>query len=112
MEGEGEVLTPNVIMIAFPEEDIEYDKDKLAKMSKRLEDAKAFACKRWKWEYVHSLMEIDRLNKEVGATPEVGVVVLVVEDETNHGERTKGKVLRLIRGKDGVVRGLTQGTHH
>lgn len=47
-----------------------------------------------------------RLNKDVGATPEVGELVLVVGDEKNRGEWNKGKVLRLIRGKDGVVRGV------
>ena len=51
-------------------------------------------------------MEGHRLNKEGGATPVVGEVVLVVGDEKNRGERKKGKVLRLIQRKDGVVRGV------
>ena len=51
-------------------------------------------------------MESYRLNKDVGATPEVGEVVLVAGDKKNCGEWNKGKVLRLIRGKDGVGRGV------
>ena len=51
-EGEEEVLTPNVIMWgrdAHPIEDIEFiedDKEKLTKMNKRLEEAKAHAWRR------------------------------------------------------------------
>ena len=52
-------------------------------------------------------MEGHRLNKKEGATPVVGEVVLVVGDEKNRGEWKKGKVSRLIQGKDGVVRGVT-----
>ena len=76
-------------------------------MSKRLEDAKAHVWKRWKREYVHSLMESHRLNKETATTPKVGEIVLVVGDEKNRGEWKKGKVVRLVQGKDGVVRGVT-----
>ncbi|KAL9976623.1 hypothetical protein ACROYT_G013945 [Oculina patagonica] len=71
------------------------------------DDAKAHVWKRWKREYVHSLMESHRLNKETGATPKVGEIVLVVGDEKNRGEWKKGKVVRLVQGKDGVVRGVT-----
>ncbi|XP_068671091.1 uncharacterized protein [Montipora foliosa] len=111
-EGEEEVLTPNVIIWgrdAYPIEDIELiedDKEKLMKMNKRLEEAKAHARRRWKRGYIHSLMEGHRLNQEEGATPVVGEVALVVGDETNRGEWKKGKVSRLIQGKDGVVRGV------
>ena len=73
-------------------------------MNKRLEEAKVHAWRRWRREYIHSLMEGHRLNKEEGATPVVGEVVLVVGDEKNRGEWKKGKVSRLIQGKDGVVR--------
>jgi hypothetical protein len=59
---------------------------------------------RWKKEYVHSLMESHR---GVGRVPEVGEIVLLVGDEKNRGEWTKGKGERNIQGKDGVVRGVT-----
>ena len=85
-EGEEEVLTPDVIMWgrdAYPIEDIELiedDKENLTKMNKRLEEAKAHTWRRWKREYIHSLMEGHHLNKEGGATPVVGEVVLVIGD--------------------------------
>lgn len=109
--GEEEVLTPNVVLWgrdAYPVEDIENSEaEKLTKMSRRLEDAKAHVWKRWKREYVNSLMESHRLNKETGTTPKVGEIVLIVRDEKNRGEWKKGKVVRLVQGKEGVVRGVT-----
>ena len=81
----------------------------LTRMTKRLhvETAKVHDWKCWKREYGHGLMERHRLNKERGGTPKVGEVVLVTGDEKNHGEWKKGKVLRLIEGKDGIVRGVS-----
>ena len=64
------VLTPNMILWGrdvYAVEDTEgSDAEKLTRMAKRLENAKANAWKRWKREYVHSLMESHRLNKETG----------------------------------------------
>ena len=74
--------------------------EKLTRMAKRLENAKANAWKRWKREYVHSLMESHRLNKETGTIPQVGEIVLTIGDEKNRGEWRKGKVVRLIKGKE------------
>ena len=80
-EGEEEVLTPNVIVWgrnSYPIEDSELfedDKEKLTKMNNRLEEAKAHARRRWKREYIHSLMKSHRLNKEGAATPVVEEVV-------------------------------------
>ncbi len=64
------------------------------------------AWKRWKNEYVHSLMESHRINRKTAAVPDVGEVVLVIGDEKNRGEWRKAKVVSHIRGKDGVVRGV------
>ena len=83
------------------------DAEKLTTMAKRLENAKTNAWKRWKREYVHSLMESHRFNKETGTIPQVGEIVLITGDEKNGGEWRKGKVVRLIKGKDDVVRGIT-----
>ena len=81
--------------------------EKLTRMAKRLENAKANAWKRQKSEYVHILMESHRFNKETGTIPQVGEIVLITGDEKNGGEWRKGKVVRLIKGKDEVVRGIT-----
>ena len=81
--------------------------EKLMRMTKRLEDAKAHAWKRWKRKYVHDLMESHRLNKERGSTPKGVEIVLIVGDENKRGEWKKGNVVRVIEGRDGVVRGVT-----
>ena len=47
-----------------------------------------------------------------GRVPEVGDILLIVSDEKNLGEWKKGRVLRMVKGKDSVVRGvvLCQGS--
>ena len=77
-------------------------------MNQRRENVKARAWKRWKREYIHSLMESHWLNKEMGSTPVVGEVVLLVGDERNRRELNKGKILHLmLQGRiDGVVQGV------
>jgi len=52
-------------------------------------------------------MESHRPNEERGSTPKLGEIVLIVGDEKNHGKWKKGKVVHLIQGKDGVIRGVT-----
>jgi hypothetical protein len=52
-------------------------------------------------------MENHRVHRGTGTVPEVGEIVLLVGDEKNRGEWTKGKVVRHIEGKDGAVRGVT-----
>ncbi|PFX16400.1 hypothetical protein AWC38_SpisGene19335 [Stylophora pistillata] len=54
-----------------------------------------------------SLMESHRLNKVMGTIPHVGEIVLIIGDAKNRGEWRKGKVVRLIKGKDDVVREVT-----
>ena len=60
-------------------------------MAKRLENTKANAWKRRESEYVHSLMESHRLNKETGTIPQVGEIVLILGDErtAENGERVE-----------------------
>ena len=108
-EAESEVLTPNVIMWggnAYSLEEREQDMDELTSMNKRLINAKQHAWQRWKKEYIHALMETHRMNKKGGRVPEVGDILLIVGDKKNRGEWKKGRVLRLVKGKDGVVRGV------
>ena len=68
--------------------------------------AKNNAWKRWQREYIHSLMESQRVNGKPVNAPEVGEVVLVVGEEKNGSEWKKGRVVRQVKGKDGVVRGV------
>ena len=59
-------------------------------------------------------MESHRINKGTDRHPEIGEIVLLVGDEKNRGEWKKGKVTKLIRGRDGVIRGvkLLHKGHH
>ena len=106
--GEEQVLTPNVLMWGQNAHPIEGEKDEeeTSALNKRLREAKNHAWKRWRHEYVHSLMETHRITRKTAKVPDIGEIVLIVTDEKNRGEWKKGKVVRHIRGKDGVVRGL------
>ena len=58
------------------------------------------------WEYINSLMESHRINREKQQIPEIGEIVFVVGEQKNMGELMKGRVIRHVKGKDGVVRGV------
>ena len=81
--------------------------EKLTRMTTRLENAKINAWICWKREYVHSLVESHRLNAKSSTIPQVGEIVHLIGDGKNGGEWGKGKVVRLIKGNDDVVRGVT-----
>ena len=51
-------------------------------------------------------MESHRISREVSCLLEVGEIVLIVGEEKNRGEWKKAQVLRLIKEKDNVVRGI------
>ena len=107
--GEPQVLTPNTILWGDDShilEDREQDESEVTKMQRRLNAARQHAWNRWHKEYIHSLMELHRIVKGDGQLPRVGEIVLVLGKEKNRGLWKKGKVLRLILGKDGVVRGV------
>ena len=74
--------------------------------------AKNNAWKRWQREYVHSLMESQRVNGKPVNAPEVGEVVLVVGEEKNRSE-WKGSATSQRKGRSCTWRGtFTQGTHY
>ncbi|XP_068721773.1 uncharacterized protein [Montipora capricornis] len=100
--GEEQVLTPNTTTI----EDIELDRDEVTKLHARLNEKRQHVWQRWKKEYVHSLMESDRIKRGECNYPEIGEIVLIIGDEKNRGEWKKGRVLTHIRGRDRVVRGV------
>lgn len=107
--GEQQVLTPNILIRGENShmfDDVGDEEDEITKLQRRLKKAKDDAWKRWKREYVHSLLESQRVNNKVVEAPQIGDIVLVVGEEKNRGEWKKGKVLRHVRGKDGVVRGV------
>ena len=115
--GEEQVLIPNVLMWgqnAHEIEETEEDRDEVSKLHKRLKEAKQHAWKRWKRKYIHSLLESHRVNRKIGPIPDIGEIVLVVGDEKNRAKWKKGRVMRHVRGRDGVIRGviLLHKGHH
>ena len=61
---------------------------------------------RWKRECVHDLMESRHIKRGARNYSEVGEVVLIVGEKKNRGECKKGLVLRQIRGRNDVVKGV------
>ena len=87
--GEEQVLTPNVLMWgqnAHEIEEIGEDGDEVSKLHKRLKEAKQHAWKRWKHEYIHSLLESHRVNRKTGPVPDIGKIVLIVGNEKNRAK--------------------------
>ena len=80
--------------------------DEVSRMNKCLTLARQHAWSRWQNEYIHGLMEYLRVKKTTSPVPEVGEIVLVAGEEKNRGRRMKGKVIKHVKGKDGVVRGV------
>ncbi|XP_028403379.1 uncharacterized protein LOC114526078 [Dendronephthya gigantea] len=108
--GEEQVLKPNVIMWgqnSHVVEDCEIEGDEVSKLHARLMMKQQHVWRRWEKEYIHGLLENHSIHRGAGNVPEVGEIVLVISDGKNMGEWTKGKVMHHIKGKDGVVRGVT-----
>ena len=106
--GEGKVLTPNILMWgqdAHTFDDIEIEVESVTKFQRRLENARVHVWRRWSQEYIKSLMDHHRINRSGTVVPEIGEVVLIVGDEKNRGLWMKGRVLKHVTGKDGVIRG-------
>ena len=97
--GKEQVLTPNVLMWGQNEHEIEEaeeDRHEVSKLHKQLKEAKQHAWKRWKHEYIHSLLESHRVNRKTGPVLDIGEIVLVVGDEKNREKWRKGKVMHHV----------------
>ena len=85
------MLTLNILMWgqnAHPIEG-EEDEEETSALNKRLREAKNHAWKRWRHEYVHSLMETHRITRMTAKVPDIGEIVLIVADERKTEERGK-----------------------
>ena len=113
VEGDNEgsqVLTPSIILWGKNcniLEEADTDESDCAKIQRRLRNAKEHAWQRWKKEYLHSLMGVHRITKTNPCVPKLGEIVLVIGEEKNRGKWKKAKVINLIKGRDGVIRGVT-----
>ena len=108
---------PNVIMWgqnAYKFADIEIEEEEVTRLYRRLNNAREHASRRWQRAYINSLMESHRINCGKQPIPEIGEIVLVVGEQKNRGEWMKCRVIRHVKGRDGVVRGvilLHKGNH-
>ena len=66
----------------------EEDDEGTSAPNKRLREAKNHAWKRWRHEYVHSLMETHRITRKNATVPDVGETVLIVAAEES-GKRER-----------------------
>ena len=72
--GDEQELTPNMQLWgqnAHAVEEAEEDEDEVTRLQKQLRKVKDYAWKRWKREYVHSLLESNRINRKIAAVPEI-----------------------------------------
>ena len=105
------VLTPQSMMFGqpnlLPEGDVDSVEDKdMRKRARYLRRWKDMLWSRWTGEYIKSLREGHNLNHTKGGPPiEQGDVVLIQSDERNRGKWNIGVVVKLIKGRDGIVRG-------
>ena len=56
--------------------------------------------------FMGGLIEYHRVNKNTSPVLEIGEIVLIVGEEKNKGRWMKGKVVKYVKEKDGVVRGV------
>ena len=111
-EPSSEPLTPSHLMygrriITLPDAvcfDIDNETTKLSMRYKYLLTKFAHFWNRWKKEYLADLREYKTIDQGY-RTVKVGNVVLLYEDNTKRLLWKLGKIERLIRGKDGNVRG-------
>ena len=111
-EFEKPVITPNLLLRGQPanylEEDVEAMNDKTAatKRMKYLTVCREHLKKRWLTEYVHALEERHRkvFTDEKGL-PKKGSIVLITDNSKIKSKWRIGRVVEVIRGRDGVIRG-------
>ena len=106
------VLTPNILLRGQPAEFLEEDIEKLADdslVTKRinyLQNCKTQLRRRWTKEYLQSLEERQmKRTKERSNVPRIGSIVLIKDDVKDKGQWRIGRVTKLIKGTDEVIRG-------
>ena len=111
-EFDSQPLTPNMLIfggnINTPEIDLEVEDERLAyiKREKYRQKCKDQMWNHWTSEYVRALRERHTQKKRENSTVKGGDVVIIKGDEKNRGFWKLGIVTSLIKGKDGIVRGV------
>ena len=99
---------------AYEFADIEIEEEEVTRLYRRLNNAREHAWRRWQREYINSLMHSHSINRGKQQVAEIGEIALVVGEQKNRGEWMKGRVIRHVKGRDCVVRGvilLHKGNH-
>ena len=105
------VLTPNSLLFLQPNQMPELEahhiqEPDLRRRARCLSRTKDAMWARWSKEYVRSLRERHHLQGEKKIkSPEIGEMVIIKGDEKNRNLWRLGKVVELIHGRDGAVRG-------
>ena len=104
------MLTPHAMTFGQPNQLPEDDPDAieskhLKKCARYLHHCKDVMWTRWTEEYIRSLRERHNLNHKKGKPLiKTGDILLIQSDERNRGEWNIRIVVKLIKGRDGVVR--------
>lgn len=113
-----EPLTPSHLLVGYriltlpdppvPDDDPDYSPDGVTRRMSHLSKALGHFWSRWKREYLLELREFHRTREERGTKYVVneGDVVTVYDDGHPRGLWRLGKIEHLVRGSDGVVRGV------
>lgn len=105
------ILTPNLMMYGqsnvLPETEVDSIKEtELRKRARHLRRCKDVLWSRWTSEYVRDLRERHNLkHKSKRLSLKVGDVVLMQSELRNRGKWNIGVVVKLIKGRDGEIRG-------
>lgn len=105
------VLTLSTMMFGqpklIPEQDLDEEDADLRKRARYLRRCKDVLWSRWTGEYLKSLKEKHNLkHKTKDITVQPGDVVLIQGSERNRGKWNSGIVVKLNKGRNGVVRAI------
>lgn len=112
-----EPLTPSHLLVGYriltlPDPSIpdnsDYSPENLTCRASRLSKVLQHFWNRWKREYLLELREFHRLREEKGSSHVVkeGEIVTVYDDGHPRGLWRLGRIMDLVRGSDGIVRGV------
>ena len=113
-EAAEDVLTPNHLIFGhrlgtLPDAEVDSadeDTDE-GKRMKYIRTRQQHLWNRWEKEYLTNLREHHEMGTSGSSKPEIGEVVLIKEEQTNHRKWKLGRIVSLIEGRDGIMRGAT-----
>ena len=113
-EATEDVLTPNHLIFGhrlgtLPDAEVDSadeDTDE-GKRMKYIRTRQQHLWNRWEKEYLTNLREHHEMGTSGSSKPEIGEVVLIKEEQTNRRKWKLGRIVSLIEGRDGIMRGAT-----